>query len=64
MSETNGGLRGFVAGLFAGGVIGAALALLYSIWAITGVGWEAFLWGIVLLAVGVPVFLLLRRQCK
>lgn len=30
MSENNGGLRGFVAGLFAGGVIGAALALLYA----------------------------------
>jgi gas vesicle protein len=30
MSEHNGGLRGFVAGLFAGGVIGAALALLYA----------------------------------
>jgi gas vesicle protein len=30
MSENTGGLRGFVAGLFAGGVIGAALALLYA----------------------------------
>jgi len=30
MSENSGGTRGFVAGLFAGGVIGAALALLYA----------------------------------
>lgn len=30
MPENNGGMRGFVAGLFAGGVIGAALALLYA----------------------------------
>ena len=30
MAENNGTLRGFVAGLFAGGVIGASLALLYA----------------------------------
>ena len=30
MSENHGGTRGFLAGLFAGGVIGAALALLYA----------------------------------
>jgi gas vesicle protein len=30
MAENNGTLRGFIAGLFAGGVIGASLALLYA----------------------------------
>ena len=30
MAENNGTLRGFVAGLFTGGVIGASLALLYA----------------------------------
>ena len=30
MAEKNGTLRGFIAGLFAGGVIGASLALLYA----------------------------------
>ncbi len=38
----------------------AALAFFYSIWATTGLGWEAIFWGFVLLATGVPVYLWLK----
>ncbi len=42
----------------------AILALAYSLWAITGIGREALIWGTVLLLCGVPVFLLVRRSRK
>lgn len=35
----------------------AVLALGYSLWAIVGVGWETVLWGLLLLAAGVPFYL-------
>ena len=38
------------------------LALLYSLWAVYGVGLEAFFWGIVLILTGIPVYIWLRRQ--
>ncbi len=38
------------------------LALLYSLWALTGIGKEALIWGIMLLLGGVPVFILVRRS--
>ncbi|MFC1529671.1 amino acid permease [Gemmatimonadota bacterium] len=38
------------------------LALLYSLWALTGIGREALIWGILLLMSGIPVFLLVRRS--
>jgi APA family basic amino acid/polyamine antiporter len=40
----------------------AILAALYSAWAIVGAGNEAMLWGAALVASGVPVWLLMRRQ--
>jgi APA family basic amino acid/polyamine antiporter len=38
------------------GSVIAVLALLYSLWAIVGVGWESVLWGLLLLAVGIPFY--------
>jgi basic amino acid/polyamine antiporter, APA family len=35
----------------------SAVALLYSVWAIVGAGWDVVFWGGVLLAMGVPVYL-------
>jgi APA family basic amino acid/polyamine antiporter len=43
------------------GVI-AAIAFLYSILAIVGAGWEALLWGAVLLLAGIPVYVQLSRR--
>lgn len=40
----------------------ALLALIYSLWAVYGVGLEAFFWGVVLILTGVPVYIWLRRQ--
>ncbi len=40
----------------------AALAGVYSIWAMVGTGREAILWGLVLLAAGTPVYLWMRRR--
>lgn len=37
-------------------------AFLYSLWAITGLDAEILLWGLVLLAAGLPVYLLLRKR--
>jgi basic amino acid/polyamine antiporter, APA family len=37
-----------------------ALAAIYTLWTIYGAGWEAMIWGFVLLLLGMPVFLLLR----
>jgi len=34
----------------------AVLALLYSFWAIVGVGWETVLWGLLLLLTGIPFY--------
>ncbi|MGE4366339.1 amino acid permease [Thermomonas sp.] len=43
-----------------GGRIVAALALLYSLYALSGAGAEALAWGAVLLLAGVPVYLAMR----
>ena len=43
-----------------GGRVVAALALIYSIYALFGAGREALLWGVVLLLAGVPVYLWMR----
>jgi APA family basic amino acid/polyamine antiporter len=40
----------------------ALLALLYSLWAICGVGRDALFWGLVLILAGIPVYVWLRRQ--
>lgn len=40
----------------------ALLALLYSLWAIYGVGRDALFWGLVLILAGIPVYVWLRRQ--
>jgi hypothetical protein len=42
--------------------LGALLALLYSLWAICGVGPGALFWGLVLILAGIPVYVWLRRQ--
>lgn len=39
----------------------AALAALYALWTIAGAGREAVQWGLVLLAAGVPVYVVVRR---
>ena len=44
-----------------GGVI-AFGAFLYSMWAIAGLGWEAILWGVLLLAFGVPFYVGIKRR--
>ena len=44
-----------------GGRIVAALALIYSVYAIMGAGGEALAWGAVLLLAGLPVYLWMRR---
>ena len=43
-------------------IITSGLALLYSLWALTGIGREAFLWGCVLLAAGLPVYGWLKKN--
>ncbi len=40
----------------------AVMAVIYSLWTIWGAGTEAVLWGLALLAVGVPVYLISRRR--
>jgi APA family basic amino acid/polyamine antiporter len=44
--------------LFAAAVLGAA----YSAWAIWGAGQEANLWGLALMASGLPIYFLTRRK--
>ena len=44
-------------GLAVAGVLGA----IYSLWTLVGAGREAVLWGFALLAMGLPVFFLMRR---
>lgn len=39
-------------------------AFLYSAWAVTGLGQETLLWGSVLLAAGLPIFVYLKRRSK
>lgn len=48
----------------AGLAIVGVLATLYSLWTIVGAGLEAVLWGLVMLALGLPVYALMRRQRK
>jgi APA family basic amino acid/polyamine antiporter len=42
-------------------VVAGALGALYSLWTLYGAGKEALLWGLVLFAVAVPVFFLMKR---
>jgi len=44
------------------GRVVAMLALLYSVYALVGIGTESLLWGAVLVAAGLPVYLLSRRK--
>jgi APA family basic amino acid/polyamine antiporter len=39
-------------------------AFLYSIWAITGLEYEVILWGAVLLAAGIPIYIYLKLDKK
>jgi basic amino acid/polyamine antiporter, APA family len=48
----------------AGLAVVGLLATLYSVWAIVGAGLEASLWGLVLLALGGPVYWLMRRGIR
>ncbi|GAB3388682.1 amino acid permease [Lysobacter fragariae] len=45
-----------------GGRVVAALALLYSLYALVGIGAESLLWGIVLVVAGLPVYFLSRQR--
>jgi APA family basic amino acid/polyamine antiporter len=45
-----------------GGRVVASLALVYSVYALTGAGAEALAWGAVLLLAGVPVYLWMRHS--
>jgi APA family basic amino acid/polyamine antiporter len=47
-----------------GGRVVAALALIYSIYALTGAGAEALAWGAVLLLAGLPVYLWMRHPAS
>ncbi len=38
-------------------IVVSAVAFVYSVWAIVGAGWNVVLWGAVLLAMGMPVYL-------
>ncbi len=42
----------------------AAVGLIFSLWVIWGAGAEASLWGLALLATGLPVYLLMRWQAR
>jgi APA family basic amino acid/polyamine antiporter len=41
--------------------VAAVVGTLYALWALVGAGAKAVLWGLVLLALGVPVFYLMKR---
>jgi len=45
-----------------GGRVVAALALVYSLYALSGAGSEALLWGAALIAAGLPVYLWMRQR--
>lgn len=47
-----------------GGRVVAALALVYSLYALVGTGREPLLWGAALVAAGLPVYALQRRRAK
>ena len=47
--------------LSAGGAIAAALAFIYSLWAIGGAGQETVYWGFLLLIAGLPVYVFIAR---
>jgi APA family basic amino acid/polyamine antiporter len=53
-----GGARRGTAGLAAVALVG----IVYSLWAIAGAGTEALLWGLVLFAMGGPVYWAMRRR--
>src|SRR4029079_15275516 len=40
----------------------AILGAIYSIWTIVGAGLEAFLWGVGLMAAGVPVYVAMKSR--
>jgi basic amino acid/polyamine antiporter, APA family len=40
----------------------ASIGAVYSIWTFAGAGAEATGWGVVLLATGVPIYMLMRRS--
>jgi APA family basic amino acid/polyamine antiporter len=42
----------------------AVLGAIYSIWTIFGAGLEAFYWGMGLMAVGVPVYIAMKKWGK
>jgi APA family basic amino acid/polyamine antiporter len=42
----------------------SGLAVAYSVWAVVGAGWQAVFWGGVLLALGVPIYLLSARRSQ
>jgi len=42
----------------------ATLAALYSLWTLYGAGYEAVGWGAVMLAAGIPVYVLMRRASR
>ena len=44
------------------GRVVATLALLYSLYALIGIGTESLVWGVVLVAAGLPVYLMSRRK--
>jgi APA family basic amino acid/polyamine antiporter len=48
--------------LTARGVVLPALAFLYSIWALWGSGAETVMYGLILLLLGLPVYVFLRRE--
>ncbi|MDG1226244.1 MAG: amino acid permease [Burkholderiales bacterium] len=43
-------------------VVSALLAMLYCVWAISGIGSKALLWGVVLILSGIPVYLWMRLR--
>jgi APA family basic amino acid/polyamine antiporter len=44
------------------GALVAAGALVFSVWSLLGIGADALLWGLVLVLLGAPLYLWLRRE--
>jgi APA family basic amino acid/polyamine antiporter len=45
------------------GQLGIVLyALVFTLWAVVGTGWESIVWGFVLLAAGIPIYSWHRRR--
>lgn len=42
----------------------AVIALLYSLWAVWGIGLETILWGAALLLIGIPVYIYLKKELR